>query len=95
LVISDVDWGQDYTRISTYLREQQIKHVSIASDTYFDPATRGFPCRETATGWIAVEERRARVHPECNEWIASQPLQAYVGKTMRVYHVPAPTGAPQ
>ena len=101
LVISDVDWGQDYTRLSTYLREQQIKHVSIASDTYFDPATLGFPetvllqCRETATGWIAVEERRARVHPECYEWITSQPLKTYVGKTMRVYYVPGPTGAPQ
>ena len=44
---------RNYTRLSTYLSEQQIKHVSIASDTYFDPATLGFPetvllqCRET------------------------------------------------
>jgi len=96
LVISDVDWGQDYTRLSTYLSEQQVKHVSIASDTFFDPATLGFPettllqCRETATGWIAIEERRARVHPECYQWIASQPLKDYVGKTMRVYYIPEP-----
>jgi len=91
-----VDWGQDYTRLSTYLSEQQVKHVSIASDTFFDPATLGFPettllqCRETATGWIAIEERRARVHPECYQWIASQPLKDYVGKTMRVYYIPEP-----
>lgn len=96
LVISDVDWGQDLTRLSTYLSEQQVKHVSIAYDGYYDAATLGLPetvklrCGETATGWIAIEERRARVHPECYEWIASQPLHAYVGKTMRVYYLPEP-----
>jgi Dolichyl-phosphate-mannose-protein mannosyltransferase len=97
LVISDVDWGQDFTRLSAYLSEQQIQHLSIGSDNYFDPATLGFPetvllkCRETATGWIVIEERRARVHPECYQWVTSQPLKAYVGKTMRVYYIPKPT----
>jgi len=97
LVISDLDWGQDYSRLSAYLNEQQVKHISVAADTYFDPATLGFPetvllqCRETATGWIAIEERRARVHPECYQWIASQPLKTYVGKTMRVYYLPKPS----
>ena len=96
LVISDLDWGQDLTRLSTYLNEQQIKHVSIAYDGYYDAPTLGLPetvklrCGETATGWIAIEERRARVHSECYEWIASQPLTAYVGKTMRVYYLPEP-----
>ena len=96
LVISDLDWGQDYTRLSTYLREQQVRHISVASDTYFDPATLGFPetvllqCREPATGWVAVEERRARLHAECYQWIATQPVKAYVGKSMRVYYIPEP-----
>jgi hypothetical protein len=99
LVISDVDWGQDFTRTSSYLREQQVQHVSVGSDNYFDPAALGFPetvllkCRETATGWIVIEERRARVHPECYQWVASQPLKAYVGKTMRVYYIPEPDGS--
>jgi len=96
LVISDLDWGQDYTRLSTYLREQQVRHISVASDTYFDPATLGFPetvllqCREPATGWVAVEERRARLHAECYQWIATQPVKAYVGKSMRVYYIREP-----
>jgi hypothetical protein len=91
-------WGQDFTRLSAYLSEQQMQHLSIGSDNYFDPVTFGFPetvllkCRETATGWIAIEERRARVHPECYQWVTSQPLKAYVGKTMRVYYIPEPTG---
>jgi len=101
LVVSDVDWGQDFTRLSTYLSEQQIKHISVASDNYFDPAALGFPetvrlkCGDTATGWIAVEERRARLHPECYQWIASKPLKAYVGKTMRVYYLAEPVSGPR
>jgi hypothetical protein len=97
LVISDVDWGQDFTRLSAYLSEHQVKHISVASDTYFDPAALGFPetvllkCREAATGWITIEERRARVHPECYQWIAAQPMKTYVGKTMRVYYIPEPS----
>jgi hypothetical protein len=96
LVISDVDWGQDLTRLSTYLSEQQVKHLSIAYENLFDAAALGLPesvrlrCGQTATGWVAIEERRARVYPECYEWIASQPLKAYVGKTMRVYYLPSP-----
>ncbi len=100
LVISDVDWGQDFTRTSTYLRQQNIQHVSVASDNYFDPATLGFPettllkCREAATGWVVIEERRIRVNPQCYQWLGSPPLKAFVGKTMRVYYIPAPGEVP-
>ncbi len=101
LVISDLDWGQDLTRLSTYLSEQHVKHVSIAFDGYFDPAALGFPetvqlrCGDTTTGWVVVEERRARVEPECVQAFISQPLKAYVGKTMRVYYIPEPANGPQ
>jgi hypothetical protein len=96
LVISDLDWGQELTRLSTYLSEQQVKHVSIAFDGYYDPVALGLPetvklrCGDTATGWIAIEERRARVEPECVQAFTSHPLKAYVGKTMRVYYLPEP-----
>jgi hypothetical protein len=98
LVISDVDWGQDLTRLSTFLNERQIKHVSIAYVGFFDPAALGLPetvnlhCRDTATGWIAIEERYIRVYPECFQWIDSYPIKAYVGKTMRVYYLPEHEG---
>lgn len=102
LVISDLDWGQDMARLSTYLREHQVKHVSIAYDGYFDPEALDYPDMEyiacggaTPSGWVAVEERRGRVHRECYPWLGEQKLVALVGKTMKIYYVsPAPGLAP-
>ena len=102
LVISDLDWGQDMARLSTYLREHQVKHVSIAYDGFFDPEALGYPDMEyiacggaTPSGWVAVEERRGRVHSECYPWLGQQKLVALVGKTMKIYYVsPTPGLAP-
>ena len=96
LVISDFDWGQDLTRLATYLREQHVKHVSVAYDGFFDPVALGFPeteripCGATSSGWTAVEVRRARVHSECYPWLSQQNLITTVGKTMLIYYVAEP-----
>ena len=98
LVISDVDWGQDFTRLSTYLRDQQIKHISIAAAHVFDPVALGFPetehipCGATPTGWVAVELRSLLVYPECFPWVGQQNLITTVGKTELIYYV-APAAA--
>ena len=77
LVISDLDWGQDLTRLATYLREHDVKHVSIAYDGFYDPAALGLPdteimpwCGGTASGWVAIAVRRVRLHPECFQWLS-------------------------
>ncbi len=95
LVISDLDWGQDLTRLSTYLREHDIKHVTIAYDGFYEPSSLGLPdteklpwCGGEASGWVAIELRRALLHPECYPWMAGQKPIAMVGKTMRVYYIP-------
>jgi 4-amino-4-deoxy-L-arabinose transferase-like glycosyltransferase len=95
LVISDLDWGQDLTRLSTYLREHDVKHVAIAYDGFYVPESLGLPdteimpwCGGTATGWVAIEVRRALLHPECFQWVAQQKPVAFVGKTFRVYYIP-------
>jgi hypothetical protein len=99
LLISDFDWGQDLTRLSTYLREHQVKHVSIAYDGFYDPKALGFPesehvdCGVTPSGWVAVEERRARLYSECYPWLSQQKLIATVGKTMRIYNLVDSAGA--
>jgi hypothetical protein len=102
LVISDLDWGQDYARLGTYLREQQINHINVATANVFDPVALGFPetepnrCGTTPSGWVAVELRSARVYPECYPWISQQKLITTVGKTELIYYVPetAGTGTP-
>ena len=93
LLISDFDWGQDMARLATYLHEQRVEHVSIAYDGFFDPNPLGFPdmeyitCDTTPSGWIAIEERRARLYRECYPWLDQQKLVARVGKTMLIYYV--------
>jgi hypothetical protein len=93
LVISDLDWGQDLTRLSSYLREHRIDHISIAYDGFYDPDSLGLPdtvklkCGDVPQEWVAMEVRRARRSPECWPWLPDGPPVAVVGKTMLVYHL--------
>jgi hypothetical protein len=99
LLISDFDWGQDMARLATYLREHQVKHVSIAYDGFYDPVALGLPesehveCGVAPSGWVAVEERRARLYRECYPWLSQQNSVARVGKTMLIYNLARSPGA--
>ena len=98
LIVGDLDWGQDLTRLATYLRGHDVKHVSIAYDGFYEPGSLGLPdtyklpwdCSETASGWVAVVIRRARLHPECFTWLAGHQPLALVGKTMLIYYIQEP-----
>jgi hypothetical protein len=93
IVVGDLDWGQDMTRLSAYLREHQVKHVQIAYDGFYEPNALELPetekmqCGAKPSGWVALEARRARLYPECYPWIAQQRAITTVGKTMAVYYV--------
>jgi hypothetical protein len=93
IVVGDLDWGQDYARLSTYLYEHSVSQVSIASDTFFEAKPLGLPeiqllgCADRPLGWVAMEVRRVRLHPECYSWMAQQHAVATVGKTMIIYYV--------
>jgi uncharacterized protein YbdZ (MbtH family) len=94
LVVGDLDWGQDLTRLSAYLRENNIKHISIAYEGFYDPDSLGLPetvklkCGDVPSGWVAVAVRRARRYPECWPWLPGQQRVAVVGKMMWIYHLP-------
>jgi Dolichyl-phosphate-mannose-protein mannosyltransferase len=94
IVVGDLDWGQDLTRLSTYMREHSIQRVSIAYDGFFIPDSLGFPetqilkCDSARpSGWVAMEVRRERLNPECYDWLAGQQVVAKVGKTMSLYYL--------
>ena len=94
IVVGDLDWGQDLTRLSTYMHEHSIQHVSVAYDGFFVPASLGFPdtqlleCSSARpSGWVAMEVRKERLYPECYEWLAGQQAVAKVGKTMSLYYL--------
>ncbi|HEY8670888.1 MAG TPA: hypothetical protein VIL63_08620, partial [Terriglobales bacterium] len=92
IVIGDLDWGQDLTRLAIYFREHPVQHVSIGYAGYYDPQSMGLPdsehllCGQTPSGWVAMERRRAMVYPECYTWFTQQKPVATVGKTMLVYN---------
>ncbi len=94
LVISDLDWGQDLTRLAAYTQANHIDHISLAVENFYDPAALGLPdtvqlkCRDIPTGWVAVAARRARRSPECVTWLAQQQRVTVVGKTMWIYNIP-------
>jgi len=94
IVVGDLDWGQDLTRLSTYMHEHSIQPVSIAYDGFFVPDSLGFPETQLLecgaarpSGWVAMELRKERLYPECYEWLAGQPAVAKVGKTMALYYL--------
>jgi hypothetical protein len=94
IVVGDFDWGQDMTRLAAYLRERQVKHISISYDGFYDPEPLGLPetqelkCDTDVSGLVAIEMRCARLYPECYPWLSRGHLVTTVGKTMLVYNVP-------
>src|SRR5439155_27138589 len=46
IVVGDLDWGQDLTRLSTYMRDHSIQRVSIAYDGLFLSQSLAFPKTE-------------------------------------------------
>lgn len=94
IVVGDLDWGQDFSRLANYLREQGIDRVTIVADTFIEPAPLGLPqtdflkCNDPKpSGWVAVELRRERLHLECYPWLPQQQAVTRVGKTMTLYYL--------
>lgn len=97
IVIGDYDWGQDLTRLATYARANSIGHMAISYDGFYDPdslglpGSQGLPCLNTPdSGWVAIEIRRLRVHPECFSWLGNRRPVVRVGKTMVLYKMESP-----
>ena len=80
-------------RLSTYMHDHSIQHVSLAYDGYFIPESLAFPETQLLdcyaprpSGWFAMEVRRERLYPECYPWLPGNEPVARVGKTMTVYY---------
>jgi hypothetical protein len=93
IVVGDYDWGQDLSRLATYVREHSIQHITIAYDGFYVPEALDLSnsehlfCKANPSGWVAVEVRRARLYPECYPWLPKQNRVAVVGKTMWIYYL--------
>jgi hypothetical protein len=93
IVVGDYDWGQDLSRLATYVHEHAIQHITIAYDGFYVPEALNLAnsdhllCKAQPSGWVAVEVRRARLYPECYPWLPLQKRVDTVGKTMWMYYV--------
>ncbi len=92
---SDLDWGQDHTRLSEALRRVGAQKVWLKTwgMVAVDYSWHEFPPVEElepgkpVTGWVAVSLHYLTVHPEDYAWLSTYPYEQ-VGKTIRLYQIP-------
>jgi hypothetical protein len=94
LVDSDLDWGQDFRRLTHALRARAVPSVALAYLGTADlpredlPPYRMLGPDERANGWIAVSEL-ARIHaPDRFHWLDAYAPVERVGRTIDLYYVP-------
>lgn len=104
LVDSDLDWGQDLIRLAKWSRENNIPELTLGYYGSALPANHGLPpLRElkpyqSTSGWVAVsmstlklrglELRRPNTPEGAYDWLTAYTPKAYIGKSIRVYHIP-------
>lgn len=100
LVDSDLDWGQDFRRLTLRLRALQVPKVALAYLGTADLAREDLPPYELlgpdqrAIGWIAVSEL-ARMHaPERFGWLDAYTPRERIGKSIDLYYLP-PAASPR
>lgn len=100
---SNLDWGQDALRLARYAREEKLPHLttSILGTTPLDRI--GLPPRtemrvfEPLHGWVAISEGHLilgrALDPKIAQWLDREfgpKTYKRIGKTIRLYHFPAP-----
>jgi len=98
LVECDLDWGQDLYRLQ---QEAERVHASPLWEAYYGssrPQAYGFDMRrwpddDTVAGWVGVSMHNLVFSPERFAWLAPYSWRQ-VGKSIRLYFVPAPAPAP-
>lgn len=95
LVGSDLDWGQDLLRLRATARELKIEKISLALSGSANPAFFDFPELadiaegERPTGWVAISLTNLKLYPKRYGWVERYEPYALVGKSIRLYNIPA------
>ncbi|HYL76309.1 MAG TPA: glycosyltransferase family 39 protein [Bryobacteraceae bacterium] len=104
-VESDLDYGQDLARLATVCKQRQVGSLVLGYHGTADPNWFGFPPVRTLapdtreTGWIAISIYKLRIGEEDNataySWLEQfQPVE-HVGRSIRLYFIPATTAVLQ
>lgn len=100
LVDSDLDWGQDFRRLTARLAQLHVGFVSLAYLGTADLAREHLPPYrllapdERATGWVAVSALARAYAPGHLAWLARYPVRERVGQTIDLYEIPVATASP-
>jgi len=100
VIDSDLDWGQDFFRLSEALRRLQIGQIIVNlhgfqncvsngqhdAQHYAFPDTKALPPYQAAPGWIAVSYRPLYVE-EGYAWLRDYQPQARIGSSILLYHL--------
>ena len=94
LLDSNLDWGQDLLRLEDAVARRHIDSLAIAYFGSANPTQHRLPNPrllrpfEPTTGWIAISEMRLR-RGRGFEWLLRYEPVERVGKSIRLYFVPA------
>jgi hypothetical protein len=102
----DLDCGQDLFKLSQALQERHISHVSVGVWTTGDLSRMDLPPFDLlrpfqpVTGWVAIGVRSLRMGtvgrspyaPGAFAWLEPYQPVAEIGKTIRLYYIPEPSG---
>ena len=100
VVGSDLDWGQDVTRLSAVLRKSNVSRVHLAVHTSADLRKHDLPPFETmypdepTTGWIAISEQVQAFYCAGYQWLSAHQPVARIGTSIRLYFIPGPPTEP-
>jgi hypothetical protein len=100
LVDTDLDFGQDMGRLVAKLKELNVKELSISCNGSIDLSRLGLPPfqrlvpYEHTTGWVAISMLKLKTGglespADAFAWLEAYQPVALVGKSIRVYYVPA------
>jgi hypothetical protein len=93
-VDSNLDWGQDITRLARAVRKHHIETLSVLCLTTVDFRGHGIPAEPLLPGvrpqgWIAVSETALRLSPDAARyrWLEDlQPVER-IGRSIRLYRI--------
>jgi hypothetical protein len=101
LIDSDLDWGQDLLRLSTFLQQRHVKEISIAyaGSPELDLNRFGLPPfqilapKQPTAGWIAISLLKLKTGgfgspSDSFSWLDAYKPVCLVGRSIRLYYVP-------
>jgi hypothetical protein len=95
LVDSDLDWGQDFKRLTKRLAELNVPSISLAYLGTADLNREPLPSyrllnnpEQPVTGWVAVSALALAYAPGHLAWLRAYPVRERIGKTIDLYYIP-------